>query len=209
MAQILQVEINQLLSYHKIKISLFFLDTIDKINTVENEVVFLLSNKDPKGIELLYDKYSSTLHGYIYRILKSEEVSEEVLQEVILRIWDNFSSYDSSKGKLFTWMVNITRHLAIDKLRSKEYKSQLHNVNDDNIQIMIDKNLNYNFNPETIGVKSMMNSLDKEKRDLVELVYFFGYTQSEVSEKLKMPLGTVKTKIRAALKTLREKYIGS
>ena len=77
-----------------------------------------LKAKDKSELEYLYDHYSGALYGVIFRILKKEEIAEEVLQDVFLKIWERFESYDASKGKLFTWLLNVARNQAIDKTRS-------------------------------------------------------------------------------------------
>ena len=79
-----------------------------------------LQAKDKSALEHLYDNYSGALYGVIFRVIKNEDIAEEVLQDVFLKIWDRFDQYDSAKGKLFTWMLNIARNQAIDKTRSKE-----------------------------------------------------------------------------------------
>ena len=80
-----------------------------------------MQHKDRSAFEYLYDHYSGALLGVISRIIKREELAEEILQDVFLKVWDRIGSYDPSKGKLFTWMLNIARNQAIDKTRSKEF----------------------------------------------------------------------------------------
>ena len=90
-----------------------------KITLSENELVHAILTKDRNGAEALYDMYSSSLYGVIFRIVQHEEIAEDLLQDTFIRIWNSFSSYDASKGRLFTWMVNVARNIAIDKTRSK------------------------------------------------------------------------------------------
>ena len=86
-----------------------------KITLSENELVHAILTKDRNGAEALYDMYSSSLYGVIFRIVQHEEIAEDLLQDTFIRIWNSFSSYDASKGRLFTWMVNVARNIAIDK----------------------------------------------------------------------------------------------
>ena len=86
-------------------------------HTSEEALVSALQQKDRSALEYLYDHYSSALLGVVVRIIKKEELAEEILQDVFLKIWDRIDSYDASKGKLFTWMLNIARNQAIDKTR--------------------------------------------------------------------------------------------
>jgi RNA polymerase sigma factor (sigma-70 family) len=166
-------------------------------------LISLLSLKDKKGFEYLYDNYSPSLFGVIQRIVRSEDIAEEVLQDAFLKYWNRFGEYDAEKGKLFTWLVNIARNMAIDKIRSKEYKqdgktdalTQNGSISD---TAYAERN-----KPELIGVREMINVLSAEQKELLELMYFKGYTQLEISEEYGIPLGTVKTRIRSAVNRLR------
>ena len=170
----------------------------------DEELVNALITKDKDSVGILYDKYSAFLFGIINRIVNSDETSEDLLQEVFVKIWKNIGSYDSSKGKLITWMANISRNLAIDKIRSKDYKNSKQNHDIENYVNIIEDERNDSFKPEFVGVKEMLNKLMPEQRTIIDLVYFQGYTQNDVSVKLGIPLGTVKTRIRSAILKLRE-----
>ena len=146
------------------------------------------------------------MYGLIFRILKSDELAEEVLQDTFLRVWDKIKDYDAEKGKLFTWMANIARNLAIDKTRSKDFKSQ--NKSEDiqsNVSIKDDSYAESN-KPEYIGVQDLLQELNPEQQKLMDLMYFQGYTQSEIAEEFGIPLGTVKTRIRSAVLKLRKMF---
>jgi len=122
-----------------------------------------------------------------------------------VKIWKNGKSYDSSKGTLFTWMLNITRNTAIDKIRSKGYRKNGKNQILDH-SVYNTESKNYGINPEVVGLKELLNNLDDKYKEVVDLIYFNGYTQKEVSEHLELPLGTVKSRIRIALRELRELF---
>ena len=169
----------------------------------EDELVSRLFKKDQVAFSYLYDNYSAALYGVVYRIVQEEESAEDVLQEAFLKIWNNFSQYDKTKGKLFTWIVNIARNLAIDFTRSKSFKNQQKNLDVDKIVSFIDSRRSTSFNPEQVGLKKLLDNLKPEQREILDLVYFNGYTQAEVAEELNIPLGTVKTRIRMALIQLR------
>ena len=166
----------------------------------------MLSGRNAEGLEILYDNYSTALYGVIFRIIGNEEIAEDVLQETFLKIWNNFSMYDSAKGRLFTWMVNIARNMAIDKVRSKEF-SQIHKNQPltDSVSL-VDFDNQATYNPETIGLKEMVRKLEPEYRQIIDLLFFGGYTQNEAAEKLSIPLGTVKTRSRAAIMKLRQLF---
>ena len=88
----------------------------------EQELVNDLQQQDQQAFSYLYDNYSSALFGLIFKMVNDKELAEDILQEAFVKIWNNFSNYDSIRGRLFTWMINLTRNLTIDTLRSKGYK---------------------------------------------------------------------------------------
>lgn len=151
----------------------------------------------------MYGNYSASFYGVILKIVKSEDIAEEVLQDAFLKIWDKISSYDAKKGRLFTWMINVTRNLAIDKVRSKAFINQ-NKTNDiaNNVSIE-DKGYSEKNNPEFIGVKDMLDVLNPDQKNLLDLMYFQGYSQTEIAKEFGIPLGTVKTKVRSAIMKLR------
>jgi RNA polymerase sigma factor (sigma-70 family) len=123
-----------------------------------------------------------------------------------LKVWDKINDYDAAKGRLFTWMLNIARNLALDKLRSKEYKAKMKTDDvSENVFISDERYASAN-KPEFIGIKEMVEKLPAEQKKLIDLMYFQGYSQSEISEELQMPLGTVKTRVRAAMISLRQLF---
>jgi len=177
----------------------------DKID--EQHLVSLLYRQDKEAFSYLYDNYSAALFGVILRIVTKEESAEDVLQETFVKIWSNFQSYDKTKGKLFTWMVNIARNLAIDKTRSKSFQNEQKNFSADKNVDYIDSQKTTEFKPENIGIRQLLSKLPGDQQQLIDMAYFQGYTQQELAEVLQMPLGTVKTKMRTAIMTLR-KLIG-
>ena len=176
------------------------------IKISEEDLISLLVKRDMKGMEILYDNYSSALYGVIFRIIGKDEIAEDVMQDTFLKIWNNFSQYDSSKGRLFTWMVNIARNQAIDKVRSKDFVNQTKNQSIDNAVSFIDMNTTASYNPDTIGLKELVKKLDVEYKQIIDLLFFEGYSQTEAAEKLGIPLGTIKTRSRAAILKLREHF---
>ncbi len=159
-----------------------------------------------KAFEYLYDNYSAAVYGIILKIVQTEDFSQELLNDCFLKVWDKIDTYDSSKGRLFTWMLNIGRNLALDKLRSKEFKAK--QKTDDVTQNVSISDLQYAEanKPEFIGIKDIVDQLPAEQKRLIDLMYFQGYSQSEISEQLEMPLGTVKTRVRAAMQSLKKLF---
>jgi len=177
-----------------------------KISLTEEELVFSLRNREKIAIEALYDMYSSSLFGVISRIIVDTAAAEDVLQETFVKIWHSFSSYSTEKGRLFTWMVNIARNLAIDKLRSKDFKNQNKNQELENNVTFIDEQRNTVYKPELLGIKDLVQTLKPEQKSILELVYFKGYTHVEAADELGIPLGTIKTRLRMAIVELRKHF---
>lgn len=173
-----------------------------KINIPEEELVARLQAQDKNAFGILYDNYSSSLYGIVLKIVQTTEVAEDVLQEAFVKIWKNISSYDKSKGRLFTWMLNIARNTAIDKLRAKGEKYEIRDIDDSVYQF--DKKSNTTMKVEHIGVKQSVQNLKPEHRILIDMAYYGGYTQEEISKELNIPLGTVKTRMRNAIIELRK-----
>lgn len=169
----------------------------------EQDLVEGLKSRKQSAMDYLYDHYSGALYGVVFRILKKEEVSEEVLQDVFLKIWNKIDAYDSSKGKLFTWMLNIARNHAIDKTRSKEMNKGKKTDDIDYLVNKIDTRENTELQIDAIGLKEVLMELSDDQRFIVDQLYLKGYTQSEVAEEFDIPLGTVKTRLRSAMIELR------
>jgi RNA polymerase sigma-70 factor (ECF subfamily) len=169
----------------------------------EDELVAGLRQGSKQALEYLYDKYSNALYGIILKIVEKSDVAEEVLQDTFIRVWDKIGEYDKGKGRLFTWMLNIARNLAIDKLRSKEF-SQASKTNFNIQNVHIPDNSKGYVAVDGIGMDKVLDKLPPDQKQLIDMMYFQGYSQSEISEKLAIPLGTVKTKVRNAMMKLRD-----
>ena len=181
------------------------------IKRSEEELIALLKNKDEKAFNYLYDNYSGALYGLILKIVAVSEYAEEVIQDVFVKIWKNTDQYDASKGRLYTWMINIARNTALDYLKSKGYQNEQKNHSLSNFVHKDDAALLAGQVDETaikrsdqIGMKNIINSMKREWQELIELAYFQGYTQTEIAEKLQIPIGTVKTRTRNALTELKK-----
>ncbi len=170
----------------------------------EPELVALLKARDEQGLRVLYDHYSAALYGVILRIVVEKETAEDVLQEAFVKIWNNTASYDASKGRLYTWLLNIARNTAIDKVRSKNFRKEGQVQSIEDFVYSVDRQHNSSTATDHIGLRKFVDGLKPEQRELIDLLYFGGYTQSEAAEELGIPLGTVKTRVKAALTRLRE-----
>ena len=151
---------------------------------------------------MIYDRYSAALYGIALRIVKDEALAKDVVQESLIKIWKNGEKYNPEKGSLFNWMLNIVRRTQIDKTRSPNFRA---NDKIQSIQPLVsDEKWSDQLNTNTIGLRDIVNKLDEKYRLIIELLYFQGYSQSEISKKWDMPLGTVKTRTRIALRELRK-----
>ena len=177
-----------------------------KISLTEEQLVLSLRNHEKIAIEALYDMYSASLYGIISRIVIDTAISEDVLQETFVKIWHSFSGYSAEKGRLFTWMVNIARNLAIDKIRSKDFRNQNKNQEIENNVTSIDEQRNTVYKPELMGVKDLVDTLKPEQKLIIDLVYFRGYTHVEAADELGVPLGTIKTRLRMGIQQLRKHF---
>ncbi|WP_420583051.1 RNA polymerase sigma factor [Reichenbachiella sp.] len=164
----------------------------------ESELVRLLIAKDEKGFEYLYTNYSAALYGVVSRIVIDQDIADEVLQDAFLKIYQKINSFDPAKGKLFTWMLNLSRNLAIDKLRSKEMSQRRKSDQVGDAVYKLDREITPS-QEDRIGVRELLGQLDENQRQVMDLVYFGGFTQAEAAEELNLPLGTVKTRVRSAL----------
>ena len=170
----------------------------------EPELIARLKARDESALGMLYDHYSSALYGVILRIVIEKETAEDVLQESFIKIWNNATSYDESKGRLYTWLLNIARNSAIDKTRSKGFRANSTVQRIDDIVYQVDKQHHNSTPTDFIGLQKFVDGLKPEQKKLIDMLYFGGYTQSEVAEELGIPLGTIKTRVKAALTRLRE-----
>lgn len=164
----------------------------------------MLKERDNQSFKYLYNNYSGALYSIILQIITDQELASDVLQEVFINIWRKIETYDQSKGRLFTWMLNIARNAAIDSLRSKAYQNSKKNQEFPEVIGMHSHNQMTQLNIDSIGLKKILENLKSEHRVLIELAYFKGYTHEEIAAMEDIPLGTVKTRIRTALTQLRE-----
>lgn len=162
------------------------------------------TKKDVKAFETLYDMYSDNICGAINIIVRNDVMAQEICQDVFVKVWENAHNYDASKGRFFTWILNIARNAAIDKVRSKSYKREKKNLPVDYFVGMADEDGSIDQDIDAVGLKNLIRNLKKKCLQIIEMLYFRGYTQREASEELNIPLGTVKTRNRNCIAQLRK-----
>jgi RNA polymerase sigma-70 factor (ECF subfamily) len=170
-------------------------------------LVELLQEQPDKAIPILYDKYSGALYGVIWRILKSDEDAQDILQEVFVKIWQKRDLYNGSKGRIFTWMMQIARNTSINHLQSKSFKTKekIHSLDSDVYHISSKNKINI----DALDIEDMLGKLDDKYKTVIKLAYFEGYTQKEISERLSMPIGSVKSCVKIGVRKLKSLYEGN
>ncbi len=163
----------------------------------------MLARKDNKAFNLMYDMYSKSLFSIISNIVKETSEAEDVLQETFVKIWKAIDSYDSSKGRFYTWILNIARNAALDKIKSKTYNNSQKNLSSDNFVHLLEDSSNINARLDAIGINEFVKKLKPKCIQIIELLFYRGYTQQEASDELEMPLGSVKTLNRSCINKLR------
>ena len=169
----------------------------------QEEVLALISKKDDRAYTYLYDMYSKSLFSVIKNLINDKEEAEDVLQEVFIKIWRNIESYNESKGRFYTWAVNIARNSSIDKLRSKNFNNSKKNLSSDNFVHLLDDSNKLTNKIDSIGIEEFVKKLKPKCIQIIDLLFFKGFTQQETSDELKIPLGTVKTQNRNCINDLR------
>ena len=177
--------------------------TPQKTGMTQEELLPLVLKKDDRAFTLLYDMYSKSLFAVISNLVSDREEAEDVLQESFVKIWKNIETYNDTKGRLYTWMLNITRNTAIDKLRSKGFNNKQKNLSSDNFVHLLDDSNKMTNRIDTIGIQEFVKKLKPKCIQLLDLLFFKGFTQQEASEELEIPLGTVKTQNRNCINDLR------
>lgn len=184
-------------------------------NSQDNDPLALLicetATGDRNAFRMLYEKSSSKLFGTLLRILKREDLAQDVLQEVYVAIWQRAGSFESDKGRAMTWMITIARNRAIDVLRRSEERVTKLSVDDEyspgalsemEAQLWAD---NAGLEPvETMTLETCLSEIEEKARSCVLLAYHYGYSREELASKYDVPSGTMKSWLRRALQRLKD-----
>ncbi len=173
----------------------------------DRELAERLKQRDQQAMGELYDRYSRIAYALIYRIVKDNGIAEDLMQETFLRVWNRAVSFDSGKGSLGAWVMAVARNRAIDYLRSAENRMR-ESVYDldasDNPVLFTSIDADLLNSDRARRLQQAFQSLNANQRMVIELAYYEGLSQTEMAERIKQPLGTVKTWCRTALLKLRE-----
>lgn len=170
------------------------------MNTTQ-EIINLIKQQDEKGLRLLYKHYSDALFGIAFRVLQHEAFAEDALQKSYLKIWNSIHQYDADKSILFTWMSNIVRNTAIDIKRLKSFEKE---SKTDTIDANVYKSGSTETENSKLDVDYLLTKVEEKYAIVLDHLYLKGYSQSELAEKLDLPLGTIKTRVKKAIDLLRD-----
>ena len=167
----------------------------------ESSIVQFIINRNEKGLSILYDKYAPALMGVINRIVNDKLEAEDLLSQTMLKVWNKIELYDNSKSSLFTWVMTIARNTAIDKKRLKSFENH---KKTDSLDATVYEIVGTNDFNSKLDVQSLTLKLDSKYKLVLDMMYLQGYSQLDISKKMDIPLGTVKTRLRKAIQILRE-----
>jgi RNA polymerase sigma-70 factor (ECF subfamily) len=188
---------------------LFMLPLLAAVLDTKNEPDFIrrLQSRDPQAIAELYDRYGRIVYALIYRVVRNSAVAEDLVQETFLRIWNRIHGFDPDRGALGPWVLAVARNRAIDYLRSVDGRMAQSAFDIDKIErpVLFTEFESDIMNLDRVRIlKEAFQKLTPNQREVLELAYFEGLSQTEMATRMNQPLGTVKTWVRTALKILRE-----
>ena len=172
----------------------------------EPDLLARLQRRDPQALAELYDRYGRTAYSLILRMVRDKSIAEDLVQETFLRVWNRVHTIDSAKGAIGPWLLAIARNGAIDYLRSSAGRERNAVELDEagHAPLYGEMEADILISDQARRARAAMNNLAPNYRAVMELAYFEGLTQSEMSVRMGQPLGTIKTWVRAALQCLRD-----
>lgn len=177
--------------------------TQEPTRELDTALLARIRSGDENAMADLYDRYSGIVYGVALRVLGSTAAAEDVLQEVFLQLWRNPDAFDANRGRLAAWLSVITRNRAIDHLRKRQPEEDIADLPISTGVNLEDEAAN---RLAVEKVRSVLGQIPQDQRRLLEMAFFEGMTHSEIAGKTGEPLGTVKTRIRAGLLTLRKAF---
>ena len=174
----------------------------------DEQLVDLVNQSDKRALSALYDRYSRVVFSLGIKMLGSKEAAEEITQDAFLKLWLGAGSFQSGKGKFSSWLLSITHNRAIDELRKRKRSANNSSCDDPYLQDTLADPSNEMADDliSKVQGETVIEALEKLpalQRDAIKLAYFKGLTQTEISEQLGAPLGTIKTRMRLGLRKLR------
>ncbi|MCB9134324.1 MAG: sigma-70 family RNA polymerase sigma factor [Anaerolineales bacterium] len=176
-----------------------------KISSLEDEALIrLVAQQNREALGELYDRYNRLVYSLALYMVGDQPAAEEITQDAFTRLWAQADSYRPEQAKVKTWLVTITRNRAIDELRRRKVRpsavllEEAWNFSENNLEEKVDGRA------QRIRIREALNELPSEQKQVMVMAYFGGYSQTEISNELAMPLGTVKTRMRLAMQKLRQ-----
>ena len=171
------------------------------------ELLRRIAAGDAEAFGQLYDRTSRVLFSMARQILRNDAAAEDLLQDVYVQVWDRAGSFDESLGRPITWLITLTRNRAVDRLRSSQRFERM--IEAAQLESALTSAGNAAVEPEMDGdqrrvIRAALNGLSAEQRQALDMAFFGGLTQSEIAEELKVPLGTVKARIRRGMLQMRD-----
>ena len=164
-------------------------------------LVAAIRSGNQEAMAALYDRYSSVVYPVALRVLQNTSAAEDVLQDIFLQLWRNPAAFDASRGNMAAWLAVIARHRAIDALRRRKPEDDFENVV---LSVQPDLALDADRARAMTKVREAFDAMSPSQRSALEMAYFEGLTHAEIAQKTGEPLGTIKTRIRTALLSLRK-----
>ena len=180
--------------------------TFEKTSLPDDRLATWLCSGDEGAYEWLYDQYSSLLFGTLVRVVRVQAIAENLMQDCFVKVWKNAASFDHEKGKFTTWLINIARNTAIDYTRSKHFSQGQKNRSFEDLVHTEVTHGSSTILTDAIGLGNQLERLPEPMRQMIDLQYFQGFTQQEIADEFGIPLGTVKTRTRIALRELRKAF---
>lgn len=168
-------------------------------------LVSAIRSGDEQAMAQLYDRYSSIVYSVALRILGDVGAAEDILQDVFMQLWRNPRAFDASRGRLPAWLAVIARHRAIDTLRKRQPETDIADVT---VSVQPDMASEAERKHALEKIRTTLGMMAAAQRSVLEMAFFEGLTHSEIATRTGEPLGTVKTRIRAGLLTLRKAFGG-
>jgi RNA polymerase sigma-70 factor (ECF subfamily) len=163
-----------------------------------------IARRDAAAVGELYDRHSRLLYGLVLRILRDRSDAEDVLQEVFVVVWKRVATYNPALGSPAAWLVAIARNRAIDRLRATAVRRRATEAARTELERNDAVTPGGPVGEQQRAIMQALDTIPREQRELIEEAYFMGFTHSELAERHKLPLGTVKTRIRSGLLALRD-----
>ncbi len=174
---------------------------------VDRAAVSRMARGDGSAVGELYDRHARAIYSLAMRILSDAAESEDVVQDVFTQAWRQAARYDPLRAPVVGWLLVITRARALDRLRARRSRimpAPFDVTTPDPVDQALGQELQAIGNEEAARLRAALEALPEGQRDVIELAYYKGLSQSDIAEKLEQPLGTVKTRVRAGLLKLRD-----